>query len=288
MSELLCFTEIAGLRAHINELKSQGKVIGLIPTMGNLHAGHLKLITAAKQKCDRVICSIFVNPMQFAANEDLDTYPRTLEQDKAGLLETGCDCLFYPEISEIYPLGLQTQTVVSVPELGTSHCGSSRPGHFDGVTTVVSKLFNICQPDVAFFGLKDYQQFLIIQKMVSDLLFPIELVGVETEREPDGLAISSRNNYLTQEQRQLAPALYRILQGIRAELTAGNREFRALEASGRASLSAAGLKPDYFAICNAGSLQAAQPDDLELVILAAAHLGKARLIDNVRLSLNRH
>ena len=287
MSELQCFTEIAGLRAQVKKLKSQGLSIGLVPTMGNLHAGHLKLVADARQRCDWVICSIFVNPMQFGPDEDLDAYPRTLEQDKNGLRATGCDCLFFPAVSEIYPQGLQSQTVVSVPELGTSHCGSSRPGHFDGVTTVVSKLFNICQPDVAFFGLKDFQQFLIIRKMVVDLLISVELVGVETEREADGLAISSRNNYLTREQRQLAPTLYRTLQETGAELEAGNKDFRALEAVGRSSLSEAGLQPDYFAICDASSLKAAQPEDTDLVILAAAYLGKARLIDNVRVSPGR-
>jgi pantoate--beta-alanine ligase len=256
--------------------------------MGNLHAGHLKLVTDAKRKCDWVVCSIFVNPMQFGANEDLEAYPRSLEQDKEGLRNTGCDCLFYPSVNEIYPHGLQHQTIVSVPELSTIHCGNSRPGHFDGVTTVVSKLLNICLPDVAFFGLKDYQQFLIIQKMVADLLFPVDLVGVETERETDGLAISSRNNYLTREQRQLAPALYRTLQDTRNELRAGNRDFRSVESQAREKLEASGLKPDYFTICQASSLQPAQAEDSELVILAAAFLGKARLIDNIRVTLNHH
>ena len=287
MSELQCFTEIAGLRAEVNKLRSQGEIIGLVPTMGNLHAGHMKLVAVARQRCDSVICSIFVNPMQFGPDEDLDTYPRTLEQDKNGLREAGCDFLFYPAVNEIYPQGLQTQTIVSVPELGTSLCGSSRPGHFDGVSTVVIKLLNICQPDVAFFGLKDYQQFLIVQKMVADLLIPVEVVGVETEREPDGLAISSRNNYLTGEQRQLAPILYRTLQETVTELTAGSNDFRALEASGRKSLSEAGLEPDYFAICNASSLQSAQGEDSDLVILAAANLGKTRLIDNMRVAVGR-
>jgi len=286
VSKLQSCTEITSLRAQIKQLKSQGKTIGLVPTMGNLHAGHLKLVVDAKQQCDWVICSIFVNPMQFGPDEDLDAYPRSLEKDIAGLVETGCDCLFTPEVSEIYPQGLQSQTVVSVPELGTSHCGSSRPGHFDGVTTVVSKLFNICQPDVALFGLKDYQQFLIIQKMVADLLFPIKLIGVDTERETDGLAISSRNNYLSREQRQIAPALYRTLRDTREQLANGDKNFRSLEASARTVLSEAGLKPDYFAICNASSLQPARTEDIELVVLAAAFLGKARLIDNIRVSLD--
>jgi pantoate--beta-alanine ligase len=285
VGELRSFTEIADLQAAVKKLKSQGKVIGLVPTMGNLHAGHLKLVAQARQQCDWVICSIFVNPMQFGPGEDLDAYPRSLDQDKAGLLSTGCDCLFYPPVSEIYPEGLRNQTIVAVPELGTAYCGSSRPGHFDGVTTVVSKLFNICQPDIAFFGLKDYQQYLIIQKMVADLLFPIALVGVETERETDGLAISSRNIYLTPAQRQLAPALYRTLQATSAALTAGNRDFIALQESGCERLREAGLQPDYLAICHAGTLEPASERDRNLVILAAAYLGRARLIDNVRVIL---
>jgi len=285
MEELISVTEIAELRYAVKELKTQGKVIGLVPTMGNLHAGHLKLIAQAKQQCDWVICSIFVNPMQFGPDEDLAAYPRTLDQDRAGLASAGCHCLFYPEESEIYPNGLRTQTVVSVPELGNLHCGSSRPGHFDGVTTVVSKLFNICQPDVAYFGLKDYQQYLIIQKLVADLLFPVALVGIETERESDGLAISSRNNYLTAEQRQLAPALYRTLQAMSAELKAGDRNYTAIQERGYEILGKAELKPDYLAICNAATLEPAREIDTNLIILGAVFIGKARLIDNVRVTL---
>lgn len=285
MEELISVTEIAELRHAVKELKSQGKVIGLVPTMGNLHAGHLKLIAQAKQQCDWVICSIFVNPMQFGPDEDLAAYPRTLDQDRAGLASAGCHCLFYPEESEIYPNGLRTQTVVSVPELGNLHCGSSRPGHFDGVTTVVSKLFNICQPDVAYFGLKDYQQYLIIQKLVADLLFPVALVGIETERESDGLAISSRNNYLTAEQRQLAPALYRTLQAMSAALKAGDRNYTAIQERGYEILGKAELKPDYLAICNAATLEPAREIDTNLIILGAVFIGKARLIDNVRVTL---
>lgn len=286
MSELQCCTEIDSLRDQVRQLKSQGKVIGLVPTMGNLHAGHLKLVVEAKQRCDWVVCSIFVNPMQFGPSEDLDGYPRSLEQDKESLEKTGCDCVFCPSVDEIYPHGLDSQTVVSVPELGHLHCGTSRPGHFDGVTTVVSKLFNICQPDVATFGLKDYQQFLIIRKMVEDLLIPVELAGIETERNPDGLAISSRNSYLTDEQRRLAPVLYRTLQDTRRELATGNRDYNAIEAQASKKLTEAGLKPDYFTVCHAGTLQPARADDTELVVLAAAFLGKARLIDNIRLSLD--
>ena len=281
---LLRISDIAALRAEIRKQRATGRRIGLVPTMGNLHAGHLKLVEQAKQQCDWVVSSIFVNPMQFGPGEDLDAYPRTLEQDIVALEKQGCHCLFHPDANTIYPHGLQKQTVVSVPELGMAYCGKSRPGHFDGVTTVVSKLFNICQPDIAFFGLKDYQQFLIIRKMVDDLMFPIEMVGVETVREPDGLAMSSRNNYLTVEQRRCAPALFRTLQETRARIESGDRDFPTLEQAARDHLSEAGLKPDYFAICHANTLQPAQPEDDELAILAAAFLGSTRIIDNTRFS----
>jgi pantoate--beta-alanine ligase len=280
-------SSIAELKATIRDLRSQGKVLGLVPTMGNLHAGHLQLVTAARQEVDWVVCSIFVNPMQFGPAEDLDAYPRTLEEDRTKLEEYQCDCLFHPAAREVYPQGLQAQTLVSVPELGRDHCGKSRPGHFDGVTTVVSKLFNLCQPDRAYFGLKDYQQFLIIQKMVEDLLFPVELVGVETVRETDGLAMSSRNNYLILEERQKAPALYRTLVATGDAIKAGELDFRKLESAARQQLQEAGLQPDYFSICHGETLRPASASDSKLAILAAAYLGKSRLIDNVRLTLLR-
>lgn len=282
-----CISSISELKATIRDLRSQGKVIGLVPTMGNLHAGHLQLVTAARQEVDWVVCSIFVNPMQFGPAEDLEAYPRTLENDRKKLAENQCDCLFHPAAPEMYPRGLQAQTVVSVPELGRDHCGKSRPGHFDGVTTVVSKLLNLCQPDRAFFGLKDYQQFLIIQKMVEDLLFPVKLVGVETVREADGLAMSSRNSYLRPEDRQKAPALYRTLKTASEAILAGERDFHKLECAARQHLQETGLKPDYFSICHGETLRPASASDSCLAILAAAYLGKSRLIDNVRLSLLR-
>lgn len=282
-----CISSTSELKATIRDLRTQGKVIGLVPTMGNLHAGHLQLVTAARQEVDWVVCSIFVNPMQFGPTEDLGAYPRTLADDRTKLEEHQCDCLFHPEVREVYPQGLQAQTVVSVPGLGLDHCGKSRPGHFDGVTTVVSKLFNLCQPDRAFFGLKDYQQFLIIQKMVEDLLFPVELVGVETVREADGLAMSSRNSYLLPHDRQKAPALYRTLRATSEAIQAGERDFPKLESAARQHLQEAGLKPDYFSICHGKTLRTATPSDAYLAILAAVYLGKSRLIDNVRLTLLR-
>jgi len=278
-------TTTAQLRVLLQAQRADGKSIALVPTMGNLHAGHLRLIEQARQRADWVVCSIFVNPMQFGPNEDLDAYPRTLEADRLALQQLQCDCLFHPGVRDIYPDGLQNQTVVKVPELGDYHCGSSRPGHFDGVATVVSKLFNLTQPDVALFGLKDYQQFLIISKMAADLLFPIRIEGVETVRESDGLAMSSRNNYLDAEQRRLAPMLYATLLAIRDRIVGGERDFRALEENARGRLADAGLRPDYIAICQGNSLRPAGAEDTFLAILAAAYLGTTRLIDNVRLTL---
>ncbi|MCB1672052.1 MAG: pantoate--beta-alanine ligase [Gammaproteobacteria bacterium] len=276
---------LTGLKQVIREQRVSGRRIGLVPTMGNLHSGHLELIKAARLSADWVVCSIFVNPMQFGAGEDLDAYPRTLDADRERLETAGCDCLFHPAASEVYPQGLETQTIVSVPRLGLEHCGRSRPGHFDGVTTVVCKLFNLCQPDLAFFGLKDYQQYLIIQKMVADLQFPLEMIGVETVREADGLAMSSRNSYLTPDQRSQAPALYQTLMQVRTQIEAGNRQYGALEESAKQHLIAAGLTPDYVAICNGDTLLPARPTDSFLAILAAVFLGKTRLIDNIRLTL---
>jgi pantoate--beta-alanine ligase len=251
--------------------------------MGNLHAGHLKLVEQARQCCDHVITSIFVNPMQFGHNEDLDAYPRTLEADAAALASAGCDELFAPSPAEIYPQqSLTAHTVVSVPGLTARHCGASRPGHFDGVSTVVCKLFNIVRPDVAVFGLKDYQQYLIICKMVEDLCFQLKIRGVETQRESSGLALSSRNSYLSATQREQASKLYQLLQHTRDAIQAGSDTFSDLERRAFQHLQQADFKPDYFAICNAQTLLPPSPDDHDLVILLAAYLGTTRLIDNIR------
>ena len=205
---MLMIQDIAQLRALIRQWRSAGERVAFVPTMGNLHQGHLQLVDTAKQRADRVIVSIFVNPMQFGANEDLDKYPRTLEQDCKGLSEHGADAVFTPTPQLIYPRGLDVQTFVEVPLLGDYHCGASRAGHFRGVSTIVTKLFNLVQPDIACFGQKDYQQLAIIRQMVADLSMPIEIIGVPTIRAEDGLALSSRNGYLTAEQRTTAPALY--------------------------------------------------------------------------------
>lgn len=274
-------TRIALLRDTLAQQRAQGHQIALVPTMGNLHAGHIRLVEQARQYADCVVCTIFVNPMQFGPNEDLDAYPRTLEQDQAKLLAAQCDFLFTPSVAEMYPLGHSQHTVISVPGLSSGYCGASRPGHFDGVATVVSKLFNMVQPDTAVFGLKDYQQFRVIQKMVTDLCMPIEIVGVPTQREPSGLALSSRNGYLSPEQARKAGALYETLQWASKELQAGgnitNVEVRACQ-----RLVAADFKPDYFSACDAITLEPASPATKDLIILAAAWMGTTRLIDNLR------
>jgi pantoate--beta-alanine ligase len=282
---MLTVKNITQIRQIVSDQKSQGRTVGLVPTMGNLHAGHLSLTKAAVDACDFVICTIFVNPMQFGENEDLESYPRTLSQDIEKLENAGCDCLFHPPEREIYPAGLTLQTTVHVPELGLEYCGKSRPGHFDGVTTVVNKLFNICQPHQAFFGLKDYQQFLIIQRMVNDLQIPVSIKPVEIFREQSGLAMSSRNIYLTDEELKQAPLLFQNLTSTADKLKQGDKNFSQLENAARSSLESVGFTPDYFSICHAETLKPASENDKRLVILAAAFLGKTRLIDNLRLSL---
>lgn len=280
-------THINDLRTFLSGHRKAGRRIAVVPTMGNLHRGHIHLVSEAHRYGDVVVCTIFVNPMQFGKNEDLDAYPRTLEQDRQKLEAAGCTVLFAPPVSEIYPLGLEQQTVVSVPKMSERYCGASRPGHFDGVATVVSKLFNLVQPDTALFGLKDYQQFMVITKMVADLCFPINLVGVETQRESSGLALSSRNGYLTSDEKQRAAALYQTLLESRIRLQ-GGASIGSVEALARAQLEQAGFRPDYFSVCEARSLEPAQAHDSDLVILAAAWMGKTRLIDNLRVQLSSH
>jgi pantoate--beta-alanine ligase len=259
--------------------------LGFVPTMGNLHAGHLSLVSRARGEHDLVVVSIFVNPLQFGANEDLDSYPRTLDADTAALIAAGCDFLFLPSAAELYGDDMQASTRVQVPELGTHYCGASRPGHFDGVTTVVTKLFNIVQPDAAYFGLKDYQQFSIIRKMVDDLALPVSVHGIETAREASGLALSSRNGYLSAEQKAVAPLLNQTIKGIGDALAAGDQDFKRLIQAGKQQLQDAGLQPDYLAIANSATLRPATREDSHLVILAAAFLGSTRLIDNLRVSV---
>jgi len=278
---MLMIQDIAQLRALIRQWRSAGERVAFVPTMGNLHQGHLQLVDTAKQRADRVIVSIFVNPMQFGAHEDLDKYPRTLEQDCKGLTEHGADAVFTPTPQLIYPRGLDVQTYVEVPLLGDYHCGASRAGHFRGVSTIVTKLFNLVQPDIACFGQKDYQQLAIIRQMVTDLSLPIDIIGVPTERAANGLALSSRNGYLTPEQLATAPRLYQILQQLRAQILAGNHDYRSLEQQTKQQLSIAGFTADYVDISNQTDLTLATDAQQAKVILAAAWLGSTRLIDNL-------
>ncbi len=278
-------TTVKALREWRKQQQQQGYQVGFVPTMGNLHQGHLQLVKAAKAQCEIVIASIFVNPMQFGQNEDLDAYPRTIEEDKDKLRALSVDALFLPAVSEMYPRGLAQQTFVEVPGLSDIICGASRPGHFRGVATVVSKLFNMVQPDVAFFGEKDFQQLLVIKTMVKDLSMDIVIHPVATEREDSGLAMSSRNGYLNEAQRKIAPVLFKQLNAIRAAVQTGNTDFAELEKQASDALNDAGFNTDYITIRNAETLADAVPDDTHLVVLAAAFLGTTRLIDNIDFEL---
>lgn len=276
----------AQLRTALLGFRQKGQSIAFVPTMGNLHEGHLNLVRKARRLCDVVVVSIFVNPLQFGPNEDLAAYPRTLAADKEKLFSEGVQILYAPVVEDIYPEGARNQTQVRVPDLSETLCGSSRPGHFDGVTTVVSKLFNIVQPDVAVFGEKDFQQLTIVRKMVKDLCIPVEIIGVTTARDEDGLALSSRNGFLSREQRDVAPALHQILTSCREAIAGGFDNFLQLESHARMKLLEAGFDTDYFAIRDARTLRGVTADTEEIAILAAARLGSTRLIDNVRLALN--
>lgn len=276
-----CINDIPSLRAQIARWRAEGERVALVPTMGNLHAGHLRLIGEARHHAQRVVASIFVNPLQFGPGEDFAAYPRTLAEDREQLGAGGCDLLFAPGVETLYPHGQEGHTRVEVPGLSDVLCGASRPGHFVGVATVVCKLLNLVQPDVALFGEKDYQQLLVIRRMVEDLALPVEIVGVPTVRESDGLAMSSRNAYLTPEERAQAPALYRALCAAAQSVREGG-EVASVERAACAALAAAGLEPDYVRVCAARTLAAPVPEDRERVILAAARLGRARLIDNLK------
>jgi pantoate--beta-alanine ligase len=270
---------VDALRASIRQWKQAGYSVAFVPTMGNLHAGHIKLVTTAKQQADKVVVSIFVNPTQFGPNEDFASYPRTEQQDQAMLIESGADLLFLPSVTEMYPQPLQTG--ISVGGLSALHCGASRPGHFDGVALVVCKLLNMVQPDLLLLGEKDFQQLAVIRRMVADLNIPVAIHGVATVREADGLAMSSRNGYLSVSQRQLAPKLYRALCDVREAILAGSGDYRAVVDNQRQILQQAGFVVDYFNVCRSADLLPAGQDDCDLVILLAAKLGTTRLIDNV-------
>ena len=269
------------LRELLREWRRAGEHVALVATMGNLHDGHLSLVEVARQHAERVVVSVFVNPTQFEPGGDFDEYPRTLQMDQRKLQRANADLLFVPEIDTMYPFGTEDSTRVIVPALSKDLCGRLRPGHFDGVTSVVARLFCLVMPDVAVFGQKDYQQQMIIRRMVADLSLPIGIESAPTRRESDGLAQSSRNQYLTADERRIAPLLYGTLQGVARDLQSGKRNYPELESQAMRALADAGFTPDYVAIRRAQSLEAPDRDTDELVVLAAARLGKARLIDNV-------
>ncbi|WXN89577.1 pantoate--beta-alanine ligase [Escherichia coli] len=268
------------LRQQIRRLRMEGKRVALVPTMGNLHDGHMKLIDEAKARADVVVVSIFVNPMQFDRPEDLARYPRTLQEDCEKLNKRKVDLVFAPSVKEIYPNGTETHTYVDVPALSTMLEGASRPGHFRGVSTIVSKLFNLVQPDIACFGEKDFQQLALIRKMVADIGFDIEIVGVPIMRAKDGLALSSRNGYLTAEQRKIAPGLYKVLSSIADKLQAGERDLDEIIAIAGQELNEKGFRSDDIQIRDADTLLEVSENSKRAVILVAAWLGDARLIDN--------
>ncbi|WDB23767.1 pantoate--beta-alanine ligase [Escherichia albertii] len=268
------------LRQQIRRLRMEGKRVALVPTMGNLHDGHMKLVDEAKTRADVVVVSIFVNPMQFDRPEDLVRYPRTLQEDCEKLNKRKVDLVFAPSVKDIYPNGTETHTYVDVPGLSTMLEGASRPGHFRGVSTIVSKLFNLVQPDIACFGEKDFQQLALIRKMVADMGFDIEIVGVPIMRAKDGLALSSRNGYLTAEQRKIAPGLYKVLSSIADKLQAGERDLDEIVAIAGQELNEKGFRADDIQIRDADTLLEVSENSKRVVILVAAWLGDARLIDN--------
>lgn len=273
------------LRQHIRRLRQEGKRVALVPTMGNLHDGHMTLVEEAKTRADVVVVSIFVNPMQFDRPEDLARYPRTLQEDCEKLNKRKVDFVFAPSEKEIYPQGLEGQTYVDVPGLSTMLEGASRPGHFRGVSTIVSKLFNLIQPDIACFGEKDFQQLALIRKMVADLGYDIEIVGVPIIRAKDGLALSSRNGYLTAEQRKIAPGLYKVMSRVAEKLKAGERELPEIIALAEQELNEKGFRADDIQIRDADTLLDLTENSKRAVILMAAWLGQARLIDNQSVEL---
>jgi pantoate--beta-alanine ligase len=280
-SELIHAIDAVSLRGVVAAWRRAGERVGFVPTMGNLHAGHHSLISAARMQCDRVVASVFVNPTQFGPNEDFAAYPRTLDADAAGLASAGCDLLFAPTVDVLYPFGADASVRIHVPVVGDGLCGTFRPGHFDGVATVVAKLFHLVQPDVVFFGRKDFQQLRVIERMVRDLAMPIRIVGIDTVREANGLAMSSRNQYLSVDERERAAEIHLALRAMREAFGQG-QAIAAIEAAAIARLSQSGFRVDYAAIRRADDLSIPGETEREgLVALIAARLGKARLIDNI-------
>ena len=279
--------DLKSLRATVREWKRNALTVALVPTMGNLHDGHLSLLARAREIADRSVVSIFVNPIQFGHGEDYELYPSTLEEDSAKLKQAGLDLLFAPNLAELYPGGITEDTRVTVPALSDILCGQFRPGHFSGVTTVVSKLLINVQPDYALFGEKDFQQVLVIKRMAHDLLYPVEIIGMPIVREADGLAMSSRNSYLDAGQRQVAATIHATLTAAAATLRSQTMSVAELEHRAAADLAAVGMRPEYFSVRRAADLAPPRAGDQALIILAAAWLGSARLIDNVQVTLER-
>ncbi|RUO47406.1 pantoate--beta-alanine ligase [Pseudidiomarina donghaiensis] len=275
MQQLTSLEELRAWRAQLTG------TVALVPTMGNLHEGHLKLVDRAKQLADHVVVSIFVNPMQFGANEDLASYPRTFDADCIALAERGAHAVFAPSVADVYPRGLEQQTYIEVPGISEILCGASRPGHFRGVATIVAKLFNMVQPQVAVFGEKDFQQLQVIRLMTRDLSLPVDVIGMPTERASDGLALSSRNGYLSQEHRTAAPILYRSLQRIADDIKAEEKPETALQ-NAASVIEKAGFTIDYLELRRREDLAPATASDRELVVLVAAFIGTTRLIDNLQ------
>lgn len=276
---------VSDLQTQIKQARAEGKKVGFVPTMGSLHEGHMMLIDKAVEDCDFVVCSIFINPLQFNDIDDLGRYPKSFDADSKLLKNRNCDLLFFPSIDEMYPHGQDAQTTVSVPVVSQGLCGDSRPGHFDGMATVVIKLFHMVAPDASFFGEKDFQQLAVIRKMVEDLNLPFEVIGVDTCREESGLAMSSRNHHLSPEEKATASNIYRLLNEVSNAIEGGDKNFISLCDNANNELHSLGFKPDYFEVRNSISLAPAAATDKNLVILVAAILGKARLIDNLRLDL---
>ena len=270
---------VSDLRKAIKIWRDSGETVAFVPTMGNLHAGHLQLVSQAKEKADRVVVSIFVNPTQFGVGEDFEAYPRTELEDQQKLEDACVDLLFLPAVADIY--ALDARTTITVAGVSEDYCGAFRPGHFGGVATVVCKLLNIVQPNMILLGLKDFQQLTVIKMMVRDLNIPVEIIAVETVREPNGLAMSSRNGYLTEEEKKIAAQLYKTLCGARDAVLAGAKDYIDLEQQALRVLQQAGFLVDYFSVCRGSDLKKAKPEDVDLVLLVAAKLGKTRLIDNI-------
>ncbi len=279
------YRKISSLREQLQKHRLAGESIVVVPTMGNLHEGHIQLIDLANNEADIVVATIFVNPLQFGLNEDWEQYPRTFESDCKKLTNANCHYLFFPEDNEMYPNGLAEQTCVICPTMTDILCGASRPGHFKGVTTVVTKLFQIINPDIAIFGKKDYQQLAIIKRMTQDLCMDVRIIGAPIAREQDNLAYSSRNSYIERDERPNVTQLYNSLCWIRESIAKGERDYLQLEADANQQIKQSGFRPDYISIRNADNLNNAMLDDQKLVILGAMYTNKARLIDNVTIAL---